>query len=177
MHEGAAVHASHHGRAAGDGHEANLGRRRMSQSGRMRRGDVRPLLVKALAAGGPGHGYELMRRLEEWSGGIWRPSPGSVYPTLQLLEDEGLVRSTEADGRRVYELTDAGQVEAQAVGSELPWDHGSAGADQRTLHEELRQLHLAVRQISVAGDDAALGRATALVRETRQAIYRILADG
>ncbi len=142
----------------------------------MRRGDIRPLLVKALAVGGPGHGYELMRRLEELSGGLWRPSPGSVYPTLQLLEDEGVVRSTDADGRRVFALTDAGTAEAAAVGPELPWDDAATGTEQRALQTELRQLLLAVRQIGVAGDENGLQRATALVREARQAIYRILAD-
>ena len=75
--------------------------------GRMRRGDIRTAVL-AILAEEPGHGYEVMQRLEEKSGGAWRPSPGSVYPMLQLLEDEGLVRSTERDGKRVFEVTDAG---------------------------------------------------------------------
>src|SRR6187549_3195421 len=79
---------------------------------RMRRGEIRTVLLGALTDG-PGHGYDVMQRLEEKTGGAWRPSPGSVYPTLQLLEDEGLVRSTERDGKRVYEITDAGRAEAQ----------------------------------------------------------------
>ena len=74
---------------------------------RMRRGDIRTALLTALEDG-PAHGYELISRLEEKSDGMWRPSPGSVYPTLQLFEDEGLVRSEQRDGKRVYELTDAG---------------------------------------------------------------------
>src|SRR5262245_53359556 len=81
------------------------------REGRMRRGDIRTALLAVLAEA-PGHGYEVMQRLEEKSGGAWRPSPGSVYPTLQQLQDEGLVTSTERDGKRIFELTDAGRAEA-----------------------------------------------------------------
>src|SRR5437870_7050056 len=94
---------AHHG-----GWEPNWGGGR-----RMRRGDIRSALLTELAEG-PGHGYELMTRLEERAEGAWRPSPGSVYPTLQSLEDEGLVRSVERDGKRVFELTDAGREEVAA---------------------------------------------------------------
>src|ERR1700735_4256535 len=78
---------------------------------RMRRGDVRGEVLSALVDG-PAHGYEVIRRLEERSGGRWRPSPGSIYPTLQMLEDAGLVRASEQDGRRTYTLTDDGRSEA-----------------------------------------------------------------
>ena len=99
---------------------------------RMRRGDIRTALLTALEDG-PAHGYEVINRLEEKSGGMWRPSPGSVYPTLQLFEDEGLVRSEERDGKRVYELTDAGRAQAteraERMGAE-PWN---AGPDRKRL--------------------------------------------
>src|SRR5438445_7205208 len=78
---------------------------------RRKRGDVRTAVLAVLAEQ-PGHGYEVIQSLEEKSGGAWRPSPGSIYPTLQLLEDEGLVRSEERDGKRVYEVTDAGREES-----------------------------------------------------------------
>ena len=84
----------------------------------MRRGDVRTAMLVALRDE-PAHGYEVMRRLEEISGGLWRPSPGSVYPHLQMLEDEGLVRSSEVNGSRTYSLTDAGRAEAEEA--TLPW--------------------------------------------------------
>src|SRR5579872_3336300 len=94
---------------------------------RMRRGDIRTALLGALEDG-PAHGYEVINRLEEKSGGMWRPSPGSVYPTLQMFEDEGLVRSEERDGKRVYELTDTGKAQAseraERLGAE-PWNTGS----------------------------------------------------
>ncbi len=100
--DGATEAAPPHG---GEGWE---GRRR---GGRMRRGDIRTAVL-AILAEEPGHGYDVIQRLEEKTAGAWRPSPGSVYPTLQLLEDEGLVRSVERDGKRVYEITDAGREEA-----------------------------------------------------------------
>ena len=100
---------------------------------RMRRGDIRRAVLSTLRDG-PAHGYEVMRRLEERSGGLWRPSPGSVYPTLQMLEDEGLVRSATQDGTRTYELTDTGRGEAEAATKEgereAPWDFGGEGADR-----------------------------------------------
>ena len=74
----------------------------------------------AVLTEGPGHGYDVMQKLEEKSEGAWRPSPGSVYPTLQLLEDEGLVRSTERDGKRVFEITDAGKAEERPSASNRP---------------------------------------------------------
>jgi DNA-binding PadR family transcriptional regulator len=98
----------------------------------MRRGDIRTALLVALADG-PGHGYEIIGRLEEKSGGVWRPSPGSVYPTLQMFEDEGLVRSEVRDGQRVYELTDAGRAEAPARAEKFgnsPWEDLSAGLQE-----------------------------------------------
>lgn len=75
-----------------------------------RQGEVR-LALLSLLDDGPGHGYELMKRLEERSGGTYNASPGTVYPVLQQLEDEGLVRCVEDDGKKVYHLTDAGRAE------------------------------------------------------------------
>jgi DNA-binding PadR family transcriptional regulator len=94
---------------------------------------------------------------------------------LQLLEDEGVIRSTETEGRRVYELTETGQAEAAAAGPALPWD-GESSTPDHELRRELRQLHLAARQVGVAGNVEGLERATVIVREARQALYRILAE-
>src|SRR6185437_11176077 len=94
------------------------------RGGRMRRGDIRTALL-AILAEEPGHGYDVIQRLEEKTSGAWRPSPGSVYPTLQLLEDEGLLRSGERDGKRVYEITDAGRAESARRVDEAggtPWE-------------------------------------------------------
>src|SRR6202051_5130305 len=110
------THRGH--RHDGEGWE---GRRR---GGRMRRGDIRTALL-AILAEEPGHGYDVIQRLEEKTAGAWRPSPGSVYPTLQLLEDEGLARSGEHAGKRVYEITVAGRAESARRVEEAggtPWE-------------------------------------------------------
>ena len=118
---------------------------------RMRRGDIRTSLLVALGDG-PAHGYELITRLEEKSGGAWRPSPGSVYPTLQLFEDEGLVRSEERDGKRVDPLTDAGRTEAaervERYGRH-PVGHRAPTVDDGTpaLFKALGQLAMATNQL------------------------------
>jgi DNA-binding PadR family transcriptional regulator len=91
--------------------------------GRGRRGMLRSLILQALAKE-PMHGYQIIQHLEERSGGMWRPSAGSVYPTLQLLEDQGLVKSEEVEGRRIYSLTDEGRAEAEKAEGEAaegPW--------------------------------------------------------
>jgi DNA-binding PadR family transcriptional regulator len=160
------------GKSRGDGGHAQRG---YWAGGRVPKGNVRGLLLAALIEGAA-HGYELMRRLEEQAGGRWRPSPGSVYPLMQLLEDEGLVRSTDADGRKVYELTPAGQEQAdQSRLRDL-----AAGPPEAAVHLDLRtevhRLHSAARQVGAAGDAAQVEQAVAIVRNARQALYRLLAD-
>src|ERR687893_3158314 len=90
---------------------------------RARRGDVRAAVLVLLAEE-PRNGYQLMQEIEQRSDGVWRPSPGSVYPALQQLEDEGLVRIAEREGRKAYELTDEGRAHVAARRDELgaPWD-------------------------------------------------------
>ncbi|UDY23289.1 PadR family transcriptional regulator [Nocardioides sp. Kera G14] len=141
--------------------------------GRRRRGDIRPLLLAGLIEG-PAYGYELMKRLEEKAEGRWRPSPGSVYPMLQQLEDEGLISSTEDGGRKTFVLTESGTAEADASALDrLAEGRGGAGNQLRT---ELAQLHLAVKQVGLTDNDELTDQAVAAVKTARQAIYRLLAD-
>ena len=143
--------------------------------GRVPKGNVRGLLLAALLDG-PAHGYELMGRLEEQTGGRWRPSPGSVYPLLQLLEDEGLITGTDQDGRRVYELTETGRAQAdQALLRDLAAGP-AAEASHLDLRAEVQRLHGAARQVGTAGDAAQVEQAVAIVKNARQALYRLLAD-
>jgi DNA-binding PadR family transcriptional regulator len=142
---------------------------------RRRRGDIRTAILAVLAEQ-PGHGYEVMQILEERTGGAWRPSPGSVYPTLQLLEDEGLVRVDLRDGRKVYELTDSGRAEAaqraeQAGGP--PWN-----TEERDpgLRRELVQLADAARQVARSGDEERRERAATIIKEARRQLYQLLAE-
>ena len=126
------------------------------------------------------HGYQIITELSERSGGIWRPSPGSVYPTLQQLQDEGLVTGSEQDGRRTFSLTDAGRQQAAAAadGKQAPWDQMTAddhdGAAR--LRERVAQAAAALVQISAAGTDQQIARAEQLVTDLTRNLYRILAD-
>jgi DNA-binding PadR family transcriptional regulator len=116
-----------------------------------------------------------MRRLEEMSGGLWRPSPGSVYPHLQMLEDEGLVRSSEVDGSRTYSLTEAGRTEAEK--NEQPWQAGGEADDKiRTLRESIGQLASAAKQLAGAGETAQIDRGISVIQKARKELYQILAE-
>jgi DNA-binding PadR family transcriptional regulator len=145
---------------------------------RRQRGDIRTALL-ALLAEGPGHGYDLIGRLDERSGGSWRPSPGSVYPTLQMLEDEGFARSVERDGKRVYEVTDEGRAEStrriEAAGGP-PWERTGADTGLGELRDAAFQLGLAVRQLGAGGTTEQVERAAAIVNDARKQIYRLLAE-
>jgi DNA-binding PadR family transcriptional regulator len=146
--------------------------------GRKRRGDVRAALLLALTEE-PRNGYQLMQLIEERSGGRWRPSPGSVYPALAQLEDEGLIRSVERDDGKVYEITDRGREhldrhERHTPPWELDDEPGSeAFAELMSLSQ---QIHLAAVQVSQAGDDEQVARAAETLTEARRALYRILAE-
>ena len=169
-------HHFHHPEGPGFGWgEARFGGRGGPR--RARRGDIRAAVLAALADG-PAHGYEVIRRLEQRSGGLWRPSPGSVYPMLQLLEDEGLAKGGESDGRRTYELTDQGRVEAERRSAGAPpWASDDPAAQgQMALREAVGQLHGAARQVGSAGSPEQIERATAALRQARQALYSILAE-
>ncbi len=144
--------------------------------GRARRGDVRLALLRLLAEE-PANGYQLMQTIEERSDGNWRPSPGSVYPTLAQLEDEGLVRSVESEGQRRFELTDAGREHLATRAEEpAPWDipeeRGHPGRDTKRLIGSVAQ---AAMQVAMAGDEAQKAQAIELLNETQRGLYRILA--
>lgn len=144
---------------------------------RARRGDVRSAILTLLGEK-PMHGYEMIQQLEERSGGRWRPSAGSIYPTLQLMEDEGLVRADEVEGKRVFDLTEAGRERlAEKAGADAPWEQ--KGADRSLYHQfgqELRSLNSAAAQVARAGDEAQLKEMVEALTETRKRLYRMLAD-
>ncbi len=162
------------GKSDGD-HDHRHGHHGHWTGGRSKQGNVRGLLLAALLDG-PAHGYELMRRLEEQAGGRWRPSPGSVYPLLQLLEDEGFAQGADQDGRRVYELTEAGRAKADAGLLRDLADGPPAAAAHLGLRAEVQRLHAAARQVGTAGEAAQVEQAVAIVKNARQALYRLLAD-
>ena len=148
------------------------GRRRTS------RGDVR-LAVLALVSEQPRHGYEIIQEIGARSGGRWRASPGSVYPTVAQLEDEGLVRTEQVEGRRIVHLTDEGTRYVDEHRAELDrvWaaaDPGDETADD--LQAQLAQLHAAAMQVMSAGTDEQIRTATTAIADARKAIYRLLAE-
>jgi DNA-binding PadR family transcriptional regulator len=145
--------------------------------GRSRRGNVRAAIL-ALLAERPMHGYEMIQELDTRTGGVWRPSPGSVYPTLQLLEDEGLISSEAVDGRKRFSLTEAGQTEATAAAADAPWHEFSeetvaSGQDTR---EAVFGILNALRQIGFSGNRDDWQRAIEVLNETKRKLYAILAE-
>jgi predicted O-methyltransferase YrrM/DNA-binding PadR family transcriptional regulator len=125
------------------------------------------------------HGYEMLNELESRTAGLWRPSPGSLYPALQLLEDQGLVRSVDDGGRRSYQLTEAGQAEqAAAPASPAPWEAIVGAADQGevALNGILRQVSVAVDQVAEVGSAAQKASAETLLADVRRQLYLLLAE-
>ncbi|MEU0371843.1 PadR family transcriptional regulator [Streptomyces sp. NPDC006283] len=153
------------------------GRGRGGGRGRARRGDVRASIL-ALLKDRPMHGYEMIQEIGERSGGAWKPSPGSVYPTLQLLEDEGLIISQSEGGKKLFTLTDTGRAEAES-GPEAPWEEAGRGVDWETVNE-IRQagfgLMEAFGQVWKTGSVEQRQKAVAVINEARKKLYLILAD-
>jgi DNA-binding PadR family transcriptional regulator len=150
--------------------------RRISQ--RMGRGDVRTAIL-ALLAEEPMHGYQLIGEIQKRSGGMWRPSPGSVYPTLQLLADEGLVRSEEAGERKTYVLTGAGREAAEDAAASLPWESPTLQQQAErasALPKAGMKLARALAQLSHDGSPEAVEQAVRIVDEARRKVYAILAE-
>ena len=144
----------------------------MKRRQQVRRGDVRTAILAVLAEE-PMHGYQVMQELGNRSGGAWTPSAGSIYPTLQQLEDEGLVHSQEQDGRRVYSLTDQGRDAAAKASGSAPWDLDAEGdQDARTAFVQLAQAAMQVYQV---GDGAQIAEAKRILTNARRELYGLLA--
>jgi DNA-binding PadR family transcriptional regulator len=144
---------------------------------RVRRGNVRAAIL-ALLVERPMHGYEMIQELEARSGGVWRPSAGSIYPTLQLLEDEGLVKSKEIEDRRSYSLTNAGRAEADRRRGPPPWEDVAteSSAPGGQLREAGFQVAAAVMQAAATGTDEQVAKVREILSDTRRRIYSILGE-
>lgn len=152
--------------------------RRHGGRGRAPRGDVRAAVLQLLAEE-PMHGYQLMQAIAERSGGRWTPSPGAIYPTINQLEDEGLVTVTADSGRKLVTLTDAGRehIAARRETASDPFagfDAAAPGSDLRAL---LEQVHGAVRTVGRSGTDAQRAAAATILGDARRALYLLLAEG
>ncbi|MFC9595916.1 PadR family transcriptional regulator [Streptomyces sp. NPDC056944] len=153
------------------------GRGRGGGRGRARRGDVRASIL-ALLKDRPMHGYEMIREIGERSDGAWKPSPGSVYPTLQMLEDEGLITSASEGGKKLFTLTESGRAEAEE-GPDAPWEEAGRGVDWDAVNE-IRQagfgLMEAFGQVWKTGSAEQRQKAVTVINEARKKLYLILAD-
>lgn len=147
---------------------------RRMQGPRKSRGDVRAAILVLLAEE-PMHGYQIIREIEERSGGAWKPSAGSVYPTLQQIADEGLVRVEESNARKTYALTPEGETEAASASA--PWSAGERGGAFPALPKAGVELAHAVSQVGHTGSAAQVDEAIDVLVDARRRIYAILAQG
>lgn len=170
-----------------------MGRPEPGRGPRVRRGDVRSAILDVLrdanAREESPNGYQVIQAITERSGGVWKPSPGSVYPTVQQLQDEELVEIDEARGRRAMRLTAKGAAWCDEHADELaavwvPFDRsqekaqaGPADQGHADLKAEIGQVMSAVWQIVTAGSDAQRRAAVDVLVEARRSLYGILADG
>ncbi len=152
---------------------------------KVRRGDVRSAILDVLGQE-PMNGYQIIQQISERSGGVWKPSPGSVYPTAQQLEDEGLIEGQESDGRRVLVLTEAGRAYVDEHPDEFaatwkPFEttgpEAAASAGVGDLKPVIGQVMGAVWQIMVSGTDQQRAEAAEVLGETRRRLYGLLAEG
>ena len=151
---------------------------------KVRRGDVRAAILDVLAVE-PMNGYQIIQQIAERSGGAWKPSPGSVYPTVQQLEDEGLVEGTAADGRRLLRLTDEGRAYVEEHPDELAatWrafdeaaeaERSGSGPD---LKAAIGQVVGAVWQVATTGTKQQQAEAAEVLADTKRRLYALLAEG
>ncbi|MGM7667643.1 PadR family transcriptional regulator [Microbacterium sp. A93] len=147
-------------------------------SSRMARGDVRVAVITLLTEE-PMHGYQIINEIAERSGGAWKPSAGSVYPTLQLLADEGLITAEEQNGRKTYSLTGTGREEAEiAAEKPAPWEAFSSrdGAHITALPKAGMDLAGAAAQVARTGSPEQVQEAVTVLEEARRRLYAILAQ-
>jgi hypothetical protein len=141
------------------------------------RGELRTAVL-ALLAEQPMHGYQIIHEIEERSGGSWKPSAGSVYPTLQLLADEGLITAEESNGRKVYSLTDAGREEVASGDASAPWESTgpASGGGFAALPRAGVELAQAAAQVGRTGTKKQVEEAVAVLEDARRRLYSILAQ-
>jgi DNA-binding PadR family transcriptional regulator len=173
-------HGPHGGGFGGPFGGFGLGGGPRGRGRKARRGDIRTAALLLLSEESR-NGYQIMQEVQERSDGVWSPSPGSVYPALQQLEDEGLIRSEELDGRKLFQLTDAGRAYVEERGKEKPppWEQmsGDVSDQAHALGKLIREVASAFTQVVKTGSEAQMGEARKVLTTTRRDLYRILADG
>jgi DNA-binding PadR family transcriptional regulator len=148
--------------------------------GRAGRGDVRAAIISLLSEG-PRNGYQIIQEINDRTGGLWRVSSGSVYPTISQLEDEGLIEPTDGNGRKLFALTQAGREHAEQNAEQLAqlWEIGAEDArlgEFRQYRELIGQLAAATRQVYDVGTQAQREEAKHVLTRARQSLYKLLAE-
>lgn len=139
------------------------------------RGELRTAIL-ALLAERPMHGYQIIREIEERSGGSWKPSAGSVYPTLQLLADEGFVSTEESNGRKIYSLTEAGREDVASAETAAPWESAGNTPGFSALPKAGVELAQAAAQVGRTGTPKQVQEAVTVLEDARRRLYSILAQ-
>jgi len=158
-------------------HHHNRGKRRdWGDERRTPRGDIKYILLELLAEE-PRHGYELIKELEARYGGFWKPSPGSVYPTLQLLEEGGYLTSEQIEGRKVYTITETGRELLSERGDRPNWmDRGNRPQQLIELKEAIADVGAAVMQVARSNNADKVTRVREILNRVKREIYSILAE-
>lgn len=145
-----------------------------------RRGDIRTAALLLLAEE-PRNGYQIMQEVQERSEGVWSPSPGSVYPALQQLEDEGLIVTQQGEGRKAFAITEAGRgvLAERGENRPAPWEQMSEEFSPiaHQLGRLMREVAFAFAQVMRTGSEEQMGRARDVLTSARRDLYTILAEG
>lgn len=152
----------------------------MNQQGfRARRGDMTPIILQLLLEK-PMHGYEVISTLSEKSNGMWRPSAGTIYPTLQMLEEQGLLSNDESSGKKVYSLTDDGRKQADEVKDtfKAPWDCGDVCAqDFQRIREKAHGTMTAFRKVVSLQDEEKTAKAFEILEDAKAQLEALTKKG
>ena len=164
------------GRGGSGGRGRERGRRGPGGRSKANRGDIRAAVLTLLTEE-PMHGYQIMQELIERTNGAWRPSPGSVYPSLQQLADERLVSGNDQDGRKIFELTDEGRTVADEVAQGAPpWERLAATAGSVDLRHTMSSVGAAAKQVATTGTADQVAKAEEVLTDARKRLYQLLAE-
>ena len=169
----------------GPGHRSNRGRRGFMMAGgpfsdgrpKVGRGAVRIAILHLLDEE-PMHGYQIIQEISDRTDGVWSPSPGSVYPTLQQLEDEGLVLSERMEGKNVFSLTDEGAAFVKDEAGPAPWERMGSEFDDEliSVRDTALEVGAALMQVARTGSKEQVAQAKAILADTKKQIYQLLAE-
>jgi len=141
---------------------------------RARRGDI-PAAVLSLLRESDMHGYQIIQEISDRTDGAWTPSPGAIYPALQLLEEQKMVESKTVGDKRVFALTELGRTHAAMLPEGGPWQEFAAESDpERKLREAFMSLMQATKQVGTVGSAEQIEQAASVLADARKRMYAML---